>query len=77
MESIRNKWYCHQEGHHRESTFKQDRYLALSARGHMQTTAPQLVTLLLCLEEEFPEKHSLLVLQRLASTPGVQFGTSL
>ncbi|GFU60666.1 hypothetical protein TNCV_2754271 [Trichonephila clavipes] len=47
---------------HRASTSLQDRYLTSSTRRHKRTTALQnnfnfLVTLLLCLEEEFPGKQ--------------------
>ncbi|GFU27726.1 hypothetical protein TNCV_516161 [Trichonephila clavipes] len=46
MESIPNKWYCHQEvgqGRHKASTLTQDRYMALRARQHKWTRVPQLV----------------------------------
>ncbi|GFU52399.1 hypothetical protein TNCV_3959131 [Trichonephila clavipes] len=45
--------------HHRATTSAQDRYLALSTRCHRQTSVrSMLVTLLLCLENEFPGKKS-------------------
>ncbi|GFW58702.1 hypothetical protein TNCV_378851 [Trichonephila clavipes] len=72
IESIPNKWYCHQEGRQRASKFAQDRYLALSARQHRWKRCLNfLVTFLLCLGEEFPGKKSTVALQRLAFTPGV------
>ncbi|GFV21561.1 hypothetical protein TNCV_5121481 [Trichonephila clavipes] len=42
MESIPNKWYCHQESRHRASTPAQDCNLALSPQRHRRITAPQL-----------------------------------
>ncbi|GFX63820.1 hypothetical protein TNCV_5032891 [Trichonephila clavipes] len=67
------------QGHHKATTSAQDHYVALSARQHRQTTAPQLARdLLLRPEEEYPGKLLTDVLKKLAfMSSGIQSPGSL